>query len=102
MRAGVTPGLIRHYFDTKEDLVAAAHETLMNGLTEASAAQLDELPDDPLARLAGFVGNAVSPLSPTRAAWRSGRRRCSWCRVTRRCARFTRRPIWAFADGLKT
>ncbi|WP_127108770.1 TetR/AcrR family transcriptional regulator [Pararhodobacter zhoushanensis] len=61
LRAGVTPGLIRHYFDTKEDLVAAAHETLMNGLTEASAAQLDELPDDPLARLAGFVGNAVSP-----------------------------------------
>ena len=61
LRAGVTPGLIRHYFDSKEELVAAAHETLMTGLTEASAAQLDDLPDDPLARLAGFVGNAVSP-----------------------------------------
>ncbi len=61
LRAGVTPGLIRHYFDTKEDLVAAAHETLMTGLTEASAARLDDLPDDPLARLAGFVANAVSP-----------------------------------------
>ncbi|MFN4100700.1 MAG: TetR/AcrR family transcriptional regulator, partial [Pararhodobacter sp.] len=61
LRAGVTPGLIRHYFETKEDLVAAAHESLMTGLTEASAAQLDDLPDDPLARLAGFVANAVSP-----------------------------------------
>ncbi|PTX03811.1 TetR/AcrR family transcriptional regulator [Pararhodobacter aggregans] len=61
LRAGVTPGLIRHYFATKEDLVAAAHETLMTGLTEASAARLDDLPDDPLARLAGFVANAVSP-----------------------------------------
>lgn len=61
LRAGVTPGLIRHYFATKEDLVAAAHETLMTGLTEASAARLDDLPDDPLARLAGFVANALSP-----------------------------------------
>lgn len=61
LRAGVTPGLIRHYFATKEDLVAAAHDQLMTGLTEASAASLDALPADPLARLAGFVSNAVSP-----------------------------------------
>lgn len=61
LRAGVTQGLIRHYFATKEELVAAAHEHLMTGLTEASAAALDTLPADPLARLASFVGNAVSP-----------------------------------------
>ena len=68
LRAGVTPGLIRHYFATKEELVAAAHETLMTGLTEASAAQLDDLPDDPLVRLAGFVANAVSaPVIDARA-----------------------------------
>jgi TetR/AcrR family transcriptional repressor of bet genes len=60
-RAGVTPGLIKHYFDTKEDLVASAHEVLMTRLTEASAAALDDLPADPLARLAGFVANAVTP-----------------------------------------
>jgi TetR/AcrR family transcriptional regulator, transcriptional repressor of bet genes len=60
-RAGVTPGLIRHYFATKEDLVAAAYEALMTRLTTASAARLDELPADPLARLAGFIANAVSP-----------------------------------------
>ncbi|MFU8825462.1 TetR/AcrR family transcriptional regulator [Yoonia sp.] len=61
MRAGVTPGLIKHYFDTKEDLVASAHETLMTRMTEASAAALDDLPADPLARLAGFITNAVTP-----------------------------------------
>ena len=61
LRAGVTPGLIRHYFATKEELVAAAHEQLMSGLTEASVARLDDLPDDPLLRLSGFVANAVSP-----------------------------------------
>lgn len=68
LRAGVTPGLIRHYFATKEDLVAAAHEALMTRLTEASAARLDELPEDPLARLAGFVTNAVTqPVVEARA-----------------------------------
>jgi len=61
LRAGVTPGLIRHYFATKEELVAAAHGVLMAGLTEAAAARLDELPDDPLTRLAGFVAASVSP-----------------------------------------
>lgn len=61
LKAGVTPGLIRHYFDTKEELIAAAHETLMTTLTEASAARLDELPADPVARLAGFITNAVTP-----------------------------------------
>jgi len=61
LKAGVTQGLIRHYFATKEELIAAAHETLMSGLTEASTARLDELPGNPLARLAGFVANAVSP-----------------------------------------
>lgn len=60
-RAGVTPGLIRHYFDTKEDLVAAAHEVLMTGLSEASLARLDEHPDDPLKRLSACLTSAVSP-----------------------------------------
>lgn len=61
LRAGVTQGLIRHYFDTKEDLIAAAHETLMQGLIDASEATLHDLPDNPAARLAAFVAGAVSP-----------------------------------------
>lgn len=61
VRAGVTPGLIRHYFSSKEDLVIAAHEALMTALTEASAASLSDLPASPRARLAGFIAAAVSP-----------------------------------------
>ncbi|WP_209424382.1 TetR family transcriptional regulator C-terminal domain-containing protein [Pararhodobacter sp. SW119] len=60
-RADVTPGLIRHYFATKEDLVAAAHESLMTGLTEAATARLDELTDNPRARLRDFIVASVSP-----------------------------------------
>lgn len=67
-RADVTPGLIRHYFATKEDLVAAAHEALMTGLTDSAAARLDELPNDPRARLRGFIVASVSPpVTDTRA-----------------------------------
>jgi AcrR family transcriptional regulator len=61
LRAGVTPGLIRHYFATKEELIAAAHDRLMTDLTAAAGARLGELPDDPLARLSGFVAASVSP-----------------------------------------
>ena len=61
LRAGVTPGLIRHYFATKEDLVAAAHQALMGSLTEATLARIEALPDNPPARLAEFVSATVSP-----------------------------------------
>ena len=46
--AGMPKANLHYYFATKEDLVAAAHGVLMAGLTEAAAARLDELPDDPL------------------------------------------------------
>jgi len=37
-RAGVTPGLIRRYFDNKERLVAAAYKTFIEDLIAAAAA----------------------------------------------------------------
>lgn len=68
LRAGVTPGLIRHYFATKEDLVAAAHESLMTELTDASTAKLAANTGDPVARLAEFIATAVSaPVTDPRA-----------------------------------
>jgi AcrR family transcriptional regulator len=60
-RAGVTPGLIRHYFATKDDLTRAAYTKLMQDMTKDSAAALENAPEDPLPRLAGFVAAAVSP-----------------------------------------
>jgi TetR/AcrR family transcriptional regulator, transcriptional repressor of bet genes len=60
-RAGVTPGLIRHYFATKDDLTRAAYSRLMQKMIADSAAALDSAPAGALPRLAGFVAASVSP-----------------------------------------
>lgn len=60
-RAGVTPGLIRHYFSSKEDLTRVAYHRLMEQMIFDSAAVLLDGPDDPKARLANFVAASVSP-----------------------------------------
>ena len=60
-RAGVTPGLIRHYFSSKEDLTRIAYHRLMERMTADSAAVLQGGPDDAMARLANFVVASVSP-----------------------------------------
>jgi AcrR family transcriptional regulator len=60
-RAGVTPGLIRHYFDSKEDLIAAAYRDHMDRMTAESAAVLDTASDGPAARLACFIHAALRP-----------------------------------------
>lgn len=60
-RAGVTAGLIRHYFRTKENLVAAAYRHLMTAMTEDSVAALRSAPHDPAARLSAFVDASLRP-----------------------------------------
>lgn len=60
-RAGVTPGLIRHYFSSKEELVRTAYHTMMERMTADSSRGLDAIdaPTDPAARLALFVANSL-------------------------------------------
>jgi TetR/AcrR family transcriptional regulator, transcriptional repressor of bet genes len=60
-RAGVTQGLIRHYFRTKEDLTRAAYHALMTRMTTDSLGVLDAAPDLPQARLAAFLIASVRP-----------------------------------------
>ena len=60
-RAGVTPGLIRHYFTSKEQLIATAYRQLMVGMTDDSAIVLTYAPADPHARLAAFVAASLRP-----------------------------------------
>jgi TetR/AcrR family transcriptional repressor of bet genes len=60
-RAGVTPGLIRHYFQTKEELTRAAYMALMSRMTEDNAAVLAVAPGTPEARLASFVAASLRP-----------------------------------------
>ncbi|MCJ9673516.1 TetR family transcriptional regulator, partial [Neorhizobium sp. SHOUNA12B] len=38
MRAGVTGGLIRHYFSSKDQMLQAAYRKVMAGMTEAAVA----------------------------------------------------------------
>ena len=60
-RAGVTPGLIRHYFQSKEDLTRAAYGTLMDRMMAANLLVLETSPVDPEARLAAFVAASLCP-----------------------------------------
>lgn len=60
-KAGVTPGLIRHYFRTKEDLIAAAYASFVERMTADHRATLEGTGADPIARLARFVSDALSP-----------------------------------------
>lgn len=61
-RAGVTPGLIRHYFQTKEELTRAAYRQLMEDMSGDNMDVLAAAPaGDPVARLAAFVAAALRP-----------------------------------------
>lgn len=60
-RAGATPGLIRYYFSTKDDLWRAAYRTHMTRLTEQCRAAIPAVPRSPGARLTAFVVASLSP-----------------------------------------
>ena len=60
-RAGVTAGLIRHYFSTKDELSQAAYRALMDQMTDFGAHLLDGAPADPVSRLAIFVAASLRP-----------------------------------------
>lgn len=57
-RAGVTPGLIRRYFDNKERLVAAAYRSFISDLTASAAAGCGD--GTAHSRLAGLIRASVT------------------------------------------
>ncbi len=60
--ADVTPGLIRYYFSTKEDLISAAYKRHMSTLTGASHVSLQSMENaKPAKRLAAFVSASLTP-----------------------------------------
>jgi len=61
LRAGVTAGLIRHYFPGKEELLQAAYATIMGRMTEQSKAALAKVAQEPRRRLAAFVEASLEP-----------------------------------------
>ena len=61
VRAGVTPGLIRHYFAGKDELVLAAYRHHVESMGASSQKAVAEAGDDPVAQLAAFVSANLSP-----------------------------------------
>lgn len=60
-RAGVTQGLIRHYFTSKDDLTRAAYNTHMQRINDISFDALEQAAPTAGARLSAFV---LAPLQP--------------------------------------
>lgn len=60
-RAGVTPGLIRHYFQSKDELTRAAYRSLMDGMTAKGSDALEGVGASPEERLAAFVAASLRP-----------------------------------------
>lgn len=60
-RAGVTPGLIRHYFGSKDDLTRAAYRALIDGMTDRGLDALEGVGAAPEERLAAFVATSLRP-----------------------------------------
>jgi TetR/AcrR family transcriptional regulator, transcriptional repressor of bet genes len=58
-RAGVTPGLIRHYFQSKDELTRAAYRTLMDGMTAKGSDAIEGVGAGPEQRLAAFVAASL-------------------------------------------
>ena len=54
-RAGVTPGLIRHYFVSKDLMFQAAYREVVYTMFESASKAADETIDDAFARLRTFV-----------------------------------------------
>lgn len=60
-QAGVTQGLIRHYFSTKEDLTREAYRQFMTAMNADNSAALENAQATPEARLAAFVAASLRP-----------------------------------------
>jgi TetR/AcrR family transcriptional regulator, transcriptional repressor of bet genes len=61
LRAGVTAGLIRHYFPGKQELLQAAYAIIVGRMTEHAKAAVDMEQADPRQRLAAFVRASLGP-----------------------------------------
>ncbi|CTQ70625.1 TetR family transcriptional regulator C-terminal domain-containing protein [Roseibium alexandrii] len=67
-RAGVTPGLIRHYFSSKDQMLQAAYREVMTGMTSKVADAADKGQSSAGARLHDFiVANLTPPVADGRA-----------------------------------
>lgn len=60
-RAGVSPGLIRHYFASKDDLTREAYRHLMTRMIHQAEEAAASSAVDPVGRLSAFVSSSLRP-----------------------------------------
>jgi TetR/AcrR family transcriptional repressor of bet genes len=60
-KAGVSPGLLRHYFDGIDDLVAATYATTSDRMDAIFAGAVDDARPDPRARLSAYLTASFRP-----------------------------------------
>jgi len=60
-KAGVSPGLLRHYFDGIDDLVAATYQTTSDRMDAIFAAAVEDAGVDPRARLSAYLTASFRP-----------------------------------------
>lgn len=64
LRAGVTAGLVRHYFESKDQMVAEAYRAVIASLTEKAK----NVEGDPATRLKDFIAiNLTEPVADSRS-----------------------------------
>ncbi|WEX88189.1 TetR family transcriptional regulator C-terminal domain-containing protein [Sinorhizobium garamanticum] len=64
IRAGVTAGLVRHYFESKDQMVAEAYRAVIASLTEKA----QNVEGDPATRLREFIAvNLTEPVADSRS-----------------------------------
>ncbi len=62
-RAGVSNGLIRHYFSTKDQMIQAAYRATISGMTAAAKTAVRNIENDPALQLRLFISaNLSSPV----------------------------------------
>ena len=59
--AGVTPGLVRHYFPDKEALICAAYRQTMADMYKGARQGVDELPSNAIEKLRLFINTSLQP-----------------------------------------
>jgi len=101
-RAGVTPGLIRHYFSSKDQMLQAAYREVMSGMTSKVVAAADQGQQSARSRLHDFiVANLTPPVADGRALslWAAF---ISHVRVDPAFAEIHRESYLAFRSALET
>lgn len=64
IRAGVTAGLVRHYFESKDQMIAEAYRAVIASLTEKAS----KVEGDPESRLRDFIAiNLTEPVADSRS-----------------------------------